>query len=305
MNKWLFYIAIVALGTSCTNKTENKVKIETGKSIYAYPGDYEADSVANIQAYFDSICKNCGAEVLIHNANRDDSIEVWNAVKELDRYVNHQRKYYPVEEIRTAIQNMAFEQGYIYSHSGEESDSANCGEIFLFRLIEQAALYSPQLDFVTTFHAEGGEAGILYFPEWSGMNPLYSFLVYKTEQGYKVLTVGEKGIAKINKIFHLLDMQGRTYYLCSNYDSPIYYRQYLYGWDGKTMTFLCELDGFDESWWDEDGNMYEIVFNPRKIRWDFCSLKNGVYQKVKGTKSFVLSLDWEKSRIHEVTADEE
>ena len=300
MSRLLFYIIIAILGVSCTSTTENK--LATTKNIYAYPGAYEVDSVTNIQAYFDSICVDCVAAVWTHNSNQRESIEVWNAVKELDRYVNHQRKYYPAEEIKNALQYMAFEQGYLYSHNGEESDSANCGEVFLFRLIEQAALHSPQLDFVTTFHAEGGNAGVLYFPEWSGMNPLYSFLVYKTEKGYKVLTIGKKGEDKINKIYRLLDKHGRIYYLCSNNDHTVYFSQYLYGWDGKTMTFLCKPESLNKYYgWEGGGEDHKIVFNPNKLTWDYCILRNGVYQKMEGTKTYGLTLDWEKSRFHEVT----
>ena len=198
---------------------------------------------------------------------------------------------------------MAFEQGYMYSHSGEDPDSVNCGEAFLFRFIEQAALYSPQLDFVTTFHADDRNAGILYFPEWSAINPLYSFLVYRTKQGFKVLTIGKKGDAKINKIFRLLDKRGRIYYLCSNNDDTIYFRQYLYGWDGETMKFLCNADSIVG--WNRYDDGYKIVFSPDELTWSYCLRKNNVYQRVNGTKIFGLSLEWQNSRFYEAETNDE
>ena len=295
MNNWYWYILGLLLVVSCSEISQ---KDNASKDIWAYPGVYRVDSVGNIYAYFDSLCNHLGASVWTHNPEVGESIEVWNAVRELHRYVNHQRKYYPADEVFHAMKVMAFEQGYMYSHSGEDPDSVNCGEAFLFRFIEQATLHSPQLNFVTTFHAEDGNAGILYFPEWSAINPLYSFLVYRTKQGFKVLTIGKKGDTKINKIFRLLDKRGRIYYLCSNNDETIYFRQYLYGWDGENMKYLCNADSIVG--WDRYDEGYKIVFNPDELTWTYCLLKNNVYQRVNGTKTFGLSLDWDRSTFHEL-----
>lgn len=264
------------------------------KEIRSYPGVYEVDSVTNIQTYFDSLYHQCGADIWTHNPEDGESVAVWNAVRGLHRYVNQERKYYPAEEVKDALKSMAFEQGYIYSHSG--SDSVNAGEVFMFRFLEQAAIHSPQLDFITDFHAEDGEAGILYYPEWCSFNPLYSFLVFKTKQGYKVVTVGQKGDAKINRIFKLQDNSGHIYYLCSNNDDIIYFRQYLYGWDGETMTLLCNGESVN---WDREDNEYKIIFNPDKLTWDYCLQINGVFQKAEGTKTYKLYLEWDKSVIKE------
>lgn len=244
LKKEVIYLGILLLFISCM-RDKGKVPV-ISKDIWAYPGVYEVDSVVDIRSYFDSLYHECGADIWTHNPEMGESIDVWNAVKELNRYVNHERRSYPVDEVNTALKHMAFEQGYRYSYSGEDSDSVNSGEVFLFRFIEQAALHSPQLNFATTFHAEDGNAGILYFPEWSNINPLYSFLVYKTKQGFKVLTIGKKGDVKINKIFRLFDKRGRIYYLCSNNDDAIYFRQYLYRWDGDVMTLVCSSDSIIE-----------------------------------------------------------
>ena len=292
MKKVLLYVSLMLLIVSCIGW--EKEAHQTMKNVRAYPGSYEADSVVNIQGYFDSLYHECGADIWTHNPETGESVEVWNAVKGLHKYVNHDRKYYPVKEVNTALRHMAFEQGYCYSHSGEDSDSVNAGEVFLFRFIEQAALHSPQLDFVTDFHAEDGKVGILYYAEWSGINPLYSFLIYESEQGYKVLTVGGKGDAKINKIFRLLDRRGRIYYLCSNNDDTIYFRQYLYGWNGKTMSLLCKADSIG---WDRYDEGYKIVINPDQLNWNYCLPRNGVYQKVEGTHTYRLTLDGIKSKI--------
>ena len=242
MNLTKNIISIVVLFLAgCT--TDNCMDNVMRKSIWTYPGIYEVDSITDIQAYFDSLYQQCGADIWTHNPETGESVEVWNAVKELHKFVNGQRKFFPVQDVSKAIGHMAFEQGYCFSHSGENPDSVNAGEVFLFRFVEQAAIHCPQIEFITNFHAEDSEAGILYYPEWSAINPLYSFLVYKTHLGFKVLTIGQKGDVKINKIFRLYDSQGRIYYLCSNNDDPIYFRQFLYGWDGDSMTLLCQYEG--------------------------------------------------------------
>ena len=294
MKNIISYLVIMLLVVGCT--TDGVKDDAIGNSIWEYPGVYEVDSIVNIQAYFDSLYHQCGADVWTHNPETGESIEVWNAVKELHKYVNGQRSFYPVQDIGRAIDHMAFEQGYCFSHSGEDPDSVNAGEAFLFRFIEQAAIHCPQIEFITNFHVEGGEAGILYYPEWSAINPLYSFLVYKTYLGFKVLTIGRKGDVKINKIFRLYDSQGRIYYLCSNNDDSIYFRQFLYGWDGDSMTLLCQYDGVE---WDRYDEGYKIVFNPQKLRWDYCLPNHGGYQKVSDTESYELILDWKDSRIRE------
>lgn len=243
MKRLFGYLIILLIAVGCTEVSR---KGGETNDVWTYPGQYEVDSVANIQAYFDSLYNECGADIWTHNPEIGESIEVWNAVKELHRYVNHEREHYPTDEVNAALRHMTFEQGYCYSHSGDDPDSVNAGEVFLFRFLEQAALHSPQLDFVTDFRAEDGKVGILYYPEWSGINPLYSFLVYKTEQGYKVLTVGNKGDTKINKIARLPDKRGRTYYLCSNDDNSVYFRQYLYEWDGETMRLIYETNSIED-----------------------------------------------------------
>lgn len=294
MNKWLLGMAMAMLCASCTKPKESTQ--ETVQDTYAYPGDCKVEPVVNIQAYFDSICEHHGAAVWTHGSDEQQTAEVWAAVKELDRYANHQRQYYPAEEVGKALQHMAFEQGYLYSHGAEETPRvANPGEVFLFHFIEQAAIHSPQIDFVTTFHATDGKAGILYFPEWSGINPLYSFLVYETEQGYRVLTIGEKGCTKITSIYPLTDQRGRNYYLCSNNDFIVYFDQYLYGWDGQTMTYLCEPNHL--TGWDRYDDGHKIVFNPTKLTWNYCLPSNGVYQKAEDTTTLRLTLDWDKSKF--------
>ena len=108
MKNWYWYILGLLLVVSCSEISQ---KNNVTKDIWAYPGVYEVDSFGNIQAYFDSLCNHLGTSVWTHNPEVGESIEVWNAVRELHRYVNHQRKFYPTDEVFHAMKVMAFEQG--------------------------------------------------------------------------------------------------------------------------------------------------------------------------------------------------
>lgn len=196
----------------------------------------------NVTDYFRTLCKEGKAEVWTHPDN-EDTTQVWNAVRLLDKYAKGQCDSFPEHEIKAALKTMAYEQGYLSSHGCiEDEKQVNKGEVFLFNLMEQAAQYAPSINCISDFHSDDGNAGILYFPEWTPFNPLYSVLIYKCETGFKVQMIGEKGMTKIECITRMHGKEGEHYYLCSNNNEGVYFRQYLYKWDGKEMTLVCSTD---------------------------------------------------------------
>jgi len=308
MNKSILFVFCLMLCfgllSSCDNTAPSAVAVE--KDLCTFPGDYEIDNVSDIQTYFDSLCTYCGACCFTRFPEYGEDSIVFAAIKELDRYVKHERKYYPENEIRDAVARMVGAEAYAFNHCvGVDSNDydLNLYDAFMFRFMEQAVVHSPQIDFVTDFHSSDGKAGIWYFHEWCPYDPLYSFLVYATDDGLRMLTIGsdndtKKGDVKITAIYNLTDEQGRTYYLCSNKDNDVYFRQYLYGWDGHTMTLLCHENGRvfnSDGLWDPGD--YTITFNPRTLQWDHCLEKNGVYQRIEGSPSCRLILDWDKSHF--------
>lgn len=304
MKRTIFIVTLLGFLIGCRHSQEGQkeetaqdtVEVEEKESIRPqYPGEYEIDKPDDILAYFDSLHKHGIAIICTHGNDQDDSLMVWQAVRELDRFVHQQRAYYPAELLREALKKMAFEQGYLYSHGGDEQKGAIRGEVFLFRLLEQAALNCPQIDFITDFHTADNRAGILYYPEWSGMHSLYSFLIYQSEHGYRVLLIDGKGFAKITKIFHLTDAEGRTYYLCSHNEHAIEFCQYLYGWNGVRMKLLCSTRKRPSSELVEDKTA--IIFNPSKCQWDYCVKEGNTYQKIENSTSLRLILDGENSKF--------
>lgn len=277
---------------SCALNKENTPRLTDA------PGIYPADEPTNIESYFDSLQQNELAYICIHMPEDGDEVIVRNSITELQKYVEGRRKFYPVEEVNRALELLAFEQGYTFSHPGEDP---NRGEIFFFRYLEQAARLCPDLSFIADATTPDGKVGILYFPEWSQINPLYSFLLYpRSEGGFNVLLIGEIGNEKIQKIYQLTDEQGRHYYLCSCNITSVYFRQFLYQITEDKAILLCSSEQPDsgiEKWTAPDTD-YHIIFNPQKICWNYCYRKGDIYYSLPGTSTLFLQLDGEKSHFY-------
>lgn len=263
------------------------------EGIYALPGDYQVDMPNDLVAYFDSLCYK-GAFIATHSVGNEDSLAVWETIRYLNRYAQGKSKFYPDSLIKNAFQILGFEQAYCVGHGGP--DGQNGGEAFLFRLIEQAALHCDQIDYITDFRTEDGKAGVLYFGAWGVGLPLYSFLIYQAKLGFRVLTIGNVGDTKIEKIFRLTDSQGRNYYLCSNNEDDYYFCQYLYGWENNNLRLIRKFDAdFKCPGSQEKG--YEIVFNPNQCSWSFCNKDGDIYHQVDGTPVLRLLLDGNDSKF--------
>lgn len=273
--------------------TENESETLIREGIYALPGDYKVVYPKDLVAYFDSLC-HVGAFVATHSRDNQDSLAVWDAIRRLNRFAQEKDKFYPTTQIRKALEILRLEQAYCFNHGSPEGN--NGGEAFMFRLIEQAALHCNQIDYITDFRADDRKAGVLYFEEWGLGNPLYSLLVYQQNEGFRVKMIGDVGDARIEKIFHLTDNQGREYYLCSNNNDGVYFRQYLYGWKENDLCLIRDMDvefGCPESY--EKGS--ELVFNPNQCTWSYCTKDGDVYHRVEGTPMLRLVLDGDNSKF--------
>lgn len=263
------------------------------------PGEYRMDEPDDLTAYFQILCSEWGAVVAVHSNDPQDSLAIWNAIRLLDDYAAGRREFYPADEVRGALDALAFDLGYRYNHGSEvDTDRA---EIFFFRFLEQAVRLSPQVDFVTDFHCADGTVGILNYHEWSP-NPLYSFLVYPTTNGLRVSKIGKTGDVKIEKIFRLSDNDGNDYYLCSNngtvdvsdFTYGIAFRQFLFMRDGDNLELVAAYTGpdFTPEWFEG-----KIVFNPRLLQWDCCTHNGSTFVRVENSRSLRLILDGKQSRF--------
>jgi len=297
-------VLTLACGTvSCTHKPQHGTSENTlckAQDVTFAPGAYIADEPENITEYFETLCREHNAVVAVHGNDSVDLMKVWQAVRLLDDYATGRREYYPVDEVRNALEILVFELGHYYSH-GEDEEGFYRTAIFFHRFLEQAVRLSPKVDYVTDFHCADGTAGILNYHEWS-YNPLYSFLIYPTTKGLRVRSIGELGGTKIEKLFHLTDAAGHDYYLCSNNGDfgdeddfcALLFCQYLYMHEDEEMNEVAAYVSTDFVPSEFEGR---VVFNPQHLRWDCCKRNGDVYVPVKGSKSLQLHLDGEKSHF--------
>lgn len=242
------------------------------------------------------------AQVWVHTDDSRDSLEVWRAVRELGRYAEGERKYFPDTELRKAMSEVAFELGYVWSHGCWEEDETNPGEVFLFELLDEAARITPKADFIADFCSEDGNIGILNYHEWSP-NPMLSFLIYRSGDGFRKQLIGRKGYVRIDKIFFMGEHGGDPYYLLSNNTTPLFFCQYLYRLHKGRAELVCDNEGFPTLDCDKDEDLgygylgTEIIFNPRTLIWCYATRDGEYYHKVGGSPELRLDFDGPRSRF--------
>lgn len=317
----LFATLLVACGSGTsesTSESETTSPKVVNSSVQLRPGDFVAERPASSFSYMDSLVK-CGVAEIWFEENDESFPEIiWKTLQELDDYRAGKSRYYPAEHVRRCLDNMAFAIGRAEGHGnlmiGEEPDDTISAksEVFFFRFLEQAAICCPTIDFITDFHSNDGQAGVLYYSSWSPL-PLYSFLIYKTPDGCTVQTLGTIGDTRITKIFKLGDDKGRTYYLCSNnafeeenyddgYECNALFVQILFQFEDYKMRKVGEyrrsFNLLDESPKVEMvyGKTF-IKFNPGKLSWNYCTRKGDIYHAIPQTPTLRLTLDGDNSRF--------
>ena len=257
-----------------------------------FPGAYPVDEPEDLRVYFESLLQR-GAQIWV-NQGECDSLYVWDAIDEMNRYVKGYRKYFPEEEVEQAIalMNAGAEQKQ-QDMVCLEADRVYPGEAFMFRFMEQAARLATQIDALTHHRASDGRVGI-YCQKYRCNPPLYTFLVYKQEDHYKIEFIGKKEGSELDRIYLLKDDKERTYYLCSNHDSLLSFAQYLYVAVDDTIRPVCSTENFYEANLPDDA---QIVFMPQHRCWKFCQKDGNIYRKIPGTRTLYLILNGEASHF--------
>lgn len=320
MEKIFFLSLCLLVMASCSHQPET-VQSDTVSSSYVGES-VNLDAMPESPLLYMQQLADSGAITLLVDDN-DESVNlkdsVWSAIRELDQYAKGERKYYPADNIRKALDHIAFALGCSYGHGGFDTESGGVSttafpeELFFFRLLELAAYYSPQIDFVTDFHSADGEAGILNFHEWSP-NPMYSFLVYKTDKGHRVAMVGKPLECEISKLFRLSDSEGRVYYLCSNNgEEPEFpekyntqFTQYLFLKEGDKVRLVAQFKPeYDKTHFgvqleDVGGKSPIVRFNPSTLQWSYCTKEGDIFHPIKNSPLLTLSLNGTESCFDEL-----
>lgn len=282
----------------------------------------------DVEQFLDSIEAYTGIPVHMPDPPEDELGLVHHAVHELRRYQTGERKYYPKEEVIAALDCLAFGLGDIWSHSG---DYWFISLYYWVNFATQAALLSPNVEFVSHMHAPDHQIGLLSYHEWS-ISPMMTFLVRQRENYCTIQLVDEE--VDLKKIFQISDNQGRDYYLFSSSGDNIMagdLSAYLFLRSVDDISFVTKgslsyssvlnnpffdmtplstdergVTKFNIVYSDyaiELANKYKIspdafmdslqfVYNPSKYQWDLC-IRNGdeYWHKIDGTKSLYLHLE--------------
>lgn len=280
------------------------------KDVAAPPGVYRMDYIKDIKAYFSFLHEERGVVGVYHVEEDKNVVPV--AIEQLHAFVNGDRKSYPYSEVMNAITTVAFELGYIDGHGGVEQGYINLGEAFLYRFMEQAVYYCPDITKICHKTTSDSSAGIMAFKSWNKQDGLMSFLLYKSGDGHnKVMRITTGGQVTPEKIFKM-HHQGRDYLLCSSYGSSASFSQLLFAfreYDNEPYLaysislnpfagnsgFFCITDGDNYMTRvdiPENVGLYDckITFNPTKYKWEWCSKKGEYYHRVDGTPVVYVSL---------------
>ncbi|MBR1517185.1 MAG: hypothetical protein IJ620_03480 [Bacteroidales bacterium] len=291
-----------ASGGEPEKKTASTKPAPWSQDVRLEPGKYVVDEPESVVEYMRTLCEKYNVKIALHDDEERNLQQIWHTLQLLDDYAAGRRSFYPEAEVREVLHSITFELGYAYSHcpTGDEDLDSLCADPFFFRFLEQAVRLSPKVDFVSDFHCADGTAGILNFHEWSPA-PLYSFLIFHTEHGLRVTTIGKIGQNMFDKLFHLSDSMGLQYYLCSyngNGSLPFYkgvfFRQYLFMHEGDAALAVASQQEF---FMDTPPEAPDVRFNPNQLRWDICTKKGTVYIRMEGTPSLRLHLDGMTSRF--------
>ena len=257
---------------------------------------------SDVERFLDSISDLTGIPVHMKYEDCNELLIVERAVHELRRYQTGERHYYPEMEVKEALDCMAFELGYEYSHA--VLDLYGC-LFYWYNFATQAALLCPNVEFVSHLHSADHQIGLLSYHEWSP-SPLMSFLVSQKE-GYCTIQLVDNDV-NLKKIFQIRDNRGNDYYLLSSeyqynkYDNS--FDAYLFRKEDDQLllvtktheSFLYYVLGNEYDYVDEGA---EIRFNPNRCQWDLCIKKGEYWHKIEGTKSLYLHID-EKEPYFEI-----
>lgn len=309
MNKSLIYCTILALlvfVSSCDNTkrkgkkdsqtqmaTQSEWKVLPDKH-YVYPGMFNIVETDELVSYFNQLL-NMGYEICSRFEEED---VVKNAIEELEKYAKGKRKYYPEEDIKKAINVMYDAVAYYEAHGVEPINECI---MFMFRFMEQTARLCPNIEFMADFCSADKKVGVINIKGWSH-NPLYSLLIYKDGKGCSLKMIDE--YVKIEKIF-CLNPDGEEYYLFSNNNllqshTGIYtFCQFLFKKKKDDMVLLCQNKKMPDSDIADNDNS-EIIFNPKKLCWEYCKKKGKYFHKIDGTPCLNLELDGSNSHFYTV-----
>lgn len=244
----LIAIFVMLILVSCghrLNNINNDTEVEVDSSIVMIEEDVLLNErlvnpQEDLTTYFENYCNQKGAEVWPHWSEEEQVNKVWSTINKLGAYIRGELKVYPREEVQSVLNAMFLEQAYLESHSGYEYALSNPGRTFLLHFLEKAVKYSPKIEYLTEIHDEKREVGIMNYRDWSQSLPLYSFIVYKNQNGcFDIRNLGKLSEVMVTDIKELLDKEGNRCYLLQNYNNRFAIYRYK---EGKMKRTYCSWE---------------------------------------------------------------
>lgn len=168
----------------------------------------------DLKAYFDSLCKHTKARLWIHRPDDSDTIKVWNAIDELNKFARGERMTYPGKEVSESLSLMWLHQAYLESHgawleSSWNNQGFNPGEIFIFHFLKKATLYCPRIEDLTDIYSEDKKVGVINLQAW-GDYALMAVVLFKDGKSTQIEFIKDK-YAEISHITKAANTNNQYY----------------------------------------------------------------------------------------------
>lgn len=300
-NRWLFLLVIVLILSSCQNRNKtnddalrdgkvektDEANEEEGQIIHANMSYFDFDKVDNLVSFFDSISRKHPLPIWM--PEEDDTNErVKRCIARIEAYRKGESRFYPDSLVNSCLKSIGLNTVIVNNHEPEFTDFVY-GEWFMMC----AAYYSPDITCLVEMQTPDHRAGIFNFGKEYNDNPWWAYLFLKRKKGYEVTCLGDFVAAR--RIFRLEDEQNRTYYLCSDNNSMLEFRQWLY-WakDADEIVKVAECaeapsdDGDTEYYFDRNRKIWKLA------KWDKAT---GKLVATGEKPAMSLILDGTKSRF--------
>ena len=216
---------------------------------------------------------------------------VRKSLNELQRYSEGKRKFYPAEDIKGTLTSM---QGTIIERDLESEEDFVNNHTAFYSLLDIAISLCPDINLLSRWCSADHAVGIIDFP---GNNPgiFYHTVMCKIgEKKFKAhtlaLTEEVEEDVNYNKIRKISETDGkRTYIISDEKNFDVYVLTI--GSNDKISSCKPANEQEVKTWFNEknenseDGDSIAIIFNPRKVCWEFCYSKGDIFKRVEGTRA--------------------
>lgn len=210
---------------------------------------------------------------------------------ELQKYSDGKRKFYPSEDIKSILTSM---QDTIIARDLESEEDFVNNHTAFYSLLDIAVNLCPDINLLSRWCSADHVVGIIHFP-CKNQGIFYHTVMCKIEEKkFKAHTLAlpeevEEEVC-YNKIRKISETDSKKTYIISdekNFDVYVL----TVGSNDKISSCKPENEQEVKTWFNEkdenseDDDSIAIIFNPRKVCWEFCYSKGDIFKRVEGTRA--------------------